>query len=258
MNKAKIIKVLSLTLTAITFVFISGNFVELSAQAIRDPFRQNPVKRKKKTKRGGTSKTKKASKPKKKGPFIVEAPSIETRIEYFKKIRMQAANSGMQVPKVTSVLLLNEMTVTGIFKTPRGYAAMIKAKPINLSFTIYPGEKFFDGQLVAVEENGLVFRKVTKWNTGKFVTSVENKTLRKYSNQQTIQGTAPTGSYTPKPQSAKNKTPKKEVKTIKPASPAEMISPLEEMNRKPAEEPKDSAKKDSKSKKRASLKKGVQ
>ena len=129
MNKAKIIKVLSLTLTAITFVFISGNFVELSAQAIRDPFRQNPVKRKKKTKRGGSSKTK-ASKPKKTGPFIVEAPSIETRIEYFKKIRMQAANSGMQLPKVTSVLLLNEMTVTAIFKTPRGYAAMIKAKPI--------------------------------------------------------------------------------------------------------------------------------
>jgi hypothetical protein len=50
------------------------------------------------------------------------------------------------------------MSVTGIFKTPRGYAAMVEAAPIKLSYTIYPGEKFFDGQLVAVEENRLVFR----------------------------------------------------------------------------------------------------
>ena len=39
---------------------------------------------------------------------------------------------------------------------------MVEATPIKLSYTIYPGEKFFDGQLVAVEENRLVFRKVTK------------------------------------------------------------------------------------------------
>ena len=63
------------------------------------------------------------------------------------------------MPKVTSVLTLDEMSVTGIFRTPRGFAAMVEAKPIKLSYTIYPGEKFFDGQLVAIEENRLVFRK---------------------------------------------------------------------------------------------------
>ncbi|MBN8105900.1 hypothetical protein, partial [Vibrio vulnificus] len=75
---------------------------------------------------------------------------------------------------------LSELAVTGIFKTPRGYAAMVEATPIKLSYTIYPGDRFFDGQLVAVEENRLVFRKVTKMSNGKFVASVENKPLRKY------------------------------------------------------------------------------
>ena len=44
---------------------------------------------------------------------------------------------------------------------------MVEATPIKLSYTIYPGEKFFDGQLVAVEENRLVFRKVTKTGPNK-------------------------------------------------------------------------------------------
>jgi hypothetical protein len=119
-------------------------------------------------------------------------PAIEARIEYFKRLRETAAANGAPLPKVTSVLTLNEMAVTGIFKTPRGYAAMVEATPIKLSYTIYPGEKFFDGQLVAVEENRLVFRKVTKVGEGKFVASVENKPLRKYTVRSEIEGTAPT------------------------------------------------------------------
>src|SRR6185312_15250178 len=110
-------------------------------------------------------------------------PAIEARIEYYKHLREVAAANGQPLPKVTSVLTLAEMAVTGIFKTPRGYAAMVEATPIKLSYTIYPGEKFFDGQLVAVEENRLVFRKVTKVGEGKFVASVENKPLRQFSTK---------------------------------------------------------------------------
>ena len=106
-------------------------------------------------------------------------------------MREQAAVNGAPLPKVTSVLTLNEMSVTGIFRTPRGYAAMVEATPIKLSYTIYPGEKFFDGQLVAVEENRLVFRSVTKTGNGKYVSSVENKPLRQYSTKAQIEGTAP-------------------------------------------------------------------
>jgi hypothetical protein len=70
------------------------------------------------------------------------------------------------------------MQVTGIFRTPRGYAAMIEATPIKLSYVIYPGEQFFDGQLVAIEENRLVFRHETRWSNGRRDMVVETKPLR--------------------------------------------------------------------------------
>ncbi|MEO6392258.1 MAG: hypothetical protein ABIP75_10430, partial [Pyrinomonadaceae bacterium] len=86
---------------------------------------------------------------------------------------------------------LSEMEVTGIFRTPRGYAAMVEATPLTtaapgsktagtskLSYVVYPGEMFFDGQLVAIEETRLVFRKNTRWTNGKVDRSVESKNLR--------------------------------------------------------------------------------
>ncbi len=135
------------------------------------------------------------------------------------------------------------MTVTGIFKTPRGYAAMVQADPVNLSYTVYPGEKFFDGQLVAVEENRLIFRKVVKMSDGKFITSEESKLLRAYTQDEAIQGTAPVGSATPKTEVAKTEentgTPAPQgQQPMEAAKPTVVISPLDEMNKQPVEVPK--------------------
>jgi len=259
MNNAKITKILSLASAVFTIVFISGMLSEVAAQGGRDPFQKNPIYKKRDapaprpavtttTSNGVTSSV---TTPKKRGPYIVEAPSAEARIAYFRQVREQAATSGQPIPKPTSVILLDELSVTGIFRTPRGYAAIVKAEPINLSYTIYPGEKFFDGQLVAVEENRLVFRKVSKWSTGKFVSSVENKALRQYSDQQTIQGTAPAETYSSRPESAQND---KKESTDEESAPAVVISPLEEMTQKANEEPADSAQSKSSKKKTTSKK----
>jgi hypothetical protein len=132
------------------------------------------------------------------------------------------------------------MAVTGIFRTPRGYAAMVEAKPIKLSYTIYPGEKFFDGQLVAVEENRLVFRKVTKMSNSKFISSVENKTLRQYSVQEQVQGTAPV-TTSGQTETARVTQPEP-AQTVQPV-PSMIISPLDEMNNQPKEETKETDKK---------------
>ena len=43
---------------------------------------------------------------------------------------------------------------------------------------IYPGEPFYDGQLVAIEDNRLVFRRETVFSDGKRERSVEYKPLR--------------------------------------------------------------------------------
>ena len=110
---------------------------------------------------------------------VLTAPSIQERIDRYRALRTAAANAHVAAPKPTTALLLSEMQVTGIFHTPRGWAAMVEATPLNkLSYVIYPGESFFDGQLVAIEENRLIFRRETVWTDGRREKSVEMKSLR--------------------------------------------------------------------------------
>lgn len=140
-----------------------GASVSVSAQE-RDPFRK-PMP---------------PSKPRysKSSPVPITPPSIQERVDRYKAQKMAAMNSQRPAPKPTTALLLSEMQVTGIFRTPRGYAAMIEATPIKLSYVIYPGELFYDGQLVAIEENRLVFRRETRWSDGRHDMVVETKPLR--------------------------------------------------------------------------------
>lgn len=249
MSKSKVIRFLSLSLAIIGFVLIAGGLNETNAQCNGDPFclpgwkkttTNNPTK-------SGDGKTK----PEKTLPppiMPVVAPPIAQRIEYYKRIREEAAANGMPIPKVTSVLTLDEMVVTGIFKTPRGYSAMVEATPIKLSFTIYPGERFFDGRLVAIEENRVVFSKVTKMSNNKFITSVENKALRQYSIVQEVQGTTP---VQPTTNSSNNQTEvvennnsnqQPENNSNQKIAPTTIISPVDEMNNQPEEKTKDSVK----------------
>jgi hypothetical protein len=113
----------------------------------------------------------------KKTPTPVAAPPIQARIDNYKAQKLAAMNLQQAAPKPTTALLLSEVQVKGIFRTPRGYAAMVEATPIKLSYVVYPGEQFYDGMLVAIEESRLVFRKQTKWTDGHTVVAVESKQL---------------------------------------------------------------------------------
>lgn len=222
---------LNLAMFAGAVIFVGGAAAEANAQ--RDPF-EKPAWARTRENRPGVS-----GAPGSKG--VAEenygVPAIDQRIDYYKRLREDAVANNLPIPKVTSVLTLDELSVTGIFKTPRGYAAMVEATPIKLSYTIYPGEKFFDGQLVAVEENRLVFRKVAKVGKDKFVSSVENKALRKYTNMDMIQGTAPAGAETKSDAPANAQAFTKDGE--KPA-PRPVVSPLTEMDRQvPAEASKE-------------------
>lgn len=239
LKKTKITKLLCRSLACVGCALAIGSFTSAAAQE-RDPFGQ-PVWAKPRPTSSGTGQVR-SEKPKPPGPppvVVVTAPAIEQRIAYYKNLRESAAANGSELPKVTSVLTLDELSVVGIFRTPRGYAAMVEAKPINLSYTIYPGEKFFDGQLVAIEDNRLVFRKVTKMSNNKFSASVENKTLRQYTVEQEVQGTAPT-QVPVKTEEQSNTTvvaPKQSSPQTATNAPSVLISPLDEMNRQPAEQP---------------------
>jgi hypothetical protein len=106
-------------------------------------------------------------------------PSVQERIESYKAQKLAAMNARMPAPKPTTALLLSEIEVIGISRTPRGYAAIIEATPIKLSYVIYPGEPFYDGQLVAIEDTRLVFRHEIVFTDGRRERSVQLKTLRK-------------------------------------------------------------------------------
>ena len=105
-------------------------------------------------------------------------PTIQERISQYKAQKVAAITARMPAPKPTTALLLSEIQVIGISRSPRGYAAIVEATPIKLSYVIYPGEPFFDGQLVAIEDSRLVFRREVVFTDGRRERGVEYKNLR--------------------------------------------------------------------------------
>ena len=140
----------------------------------------------------------------------LEPPTIQVRIDRYRAQKMAAASAHVAPPKPTTALLLSEMQVTGIFRTPRGWAAMVEATPIKLSYVIYPGENFFDGQLVAIEETRLVFRHDTVWTDGRRDKSVEIKPLRQPSPVEAMTATKTAPTTAPAPESDKPIAPEKQ------------------------------------------------
>ena len=136
--------------------------VKHASEAGRDPFRKYQPPRGAPKKSNGQ----------------VTPPSIQERIALYKAQKLAAMNARMLAPKPTTALLLSEMQIIGISRTPRGYAAIVEATPIKLSYVIYPGERFYDGQLVAIDDNRLVFRREIVFTDGRRERSVEVKALR--------------------------------------------------------------------------------
>jgi hypothetical protein len=173
MNYERIIRLsLALVIAATT---ITASAVLVSAQEAKKP--EAPAKQ---ARKGGRDPFKKYEPPVKAVKATkLEPPPIQVRIERYRAQKVAAAAAHVPPPKPTTALLLSEMQVTGIFRTPRGWAAMIEATPIKLSYVIYPGEAFFDGQLVAIEENSLTFRREVVWLDGRREKTTEVKPLRK-------------------------------------------------------------------------------
>ena len=104
--------------------------------------------------------------------------SIQERITRYKAQKAAAMLARMPAPKPTTALLLSEIQVVGISRSPRGYAAIVEAVPIKLTYVVYPGEMFFDGQLVAIEDTRLVFRRETVFADGRRERTVQRIPLR--------------------------------------------------------------------------------
>src|SRR5262244_2576097 len=194
-------RTIRLSLIATMALTVCGSVV---AQTAQQPAKPTMV-----AKKGGRDPFKKYEPPVKllKSTTALNAPAIQARIDRYRAQKAAAAAAHVPPPKPTTAFLLNEVQVTGIFRTPRGWAAMVEATPIKLSYVIYPGETFFDGQLVAIEETRLVFRRDVVWADGRREKTVEIKPLRKPSPVVDMAAKAPTN--TTVPEAAKPGTPEK-------------------------------------------------
>jgi hypothetical protein len=152
-----------------------GSSLTVSAQVTK---KSEPVKR---TVSSGRDPFKKYEAPvvvlKRKSGQVVP-PALQERIEQYRAQKLAAMNAHLAAPKPTTALLLSEIQVVGISRTPRGYAAIIEATPIKMAYVIYPGERLYDGQLVAIEDARLVFRREIVWTDGRRDRTVEMKSLR--------------------------------------------------------------------------------
>jgi Tfp pilus assembly protein PilP len=233
-NKLHMTRFFAMSIASIGFLLGSGSLVNVSAQ--KDPFAKPFVKpvRKPSTTPVTSVKVDKPVKAMPSVPTAQSAPKVEDRIAYYKQLRQQAVINGTPIPKVTGFLTVDELLISGIFRTPRGVSAVVEAKPINLSYTVYPGEKFFDGQLVAVEDNSLVFRQVTKMSNGKFISTEVKRPLREFTIREEVQGTAPVDTGGRK-DSIPTESIASKLEPAKPPTSSSMVSPLEEMLKQPAE-----------------------
>lgn len=143
---------------------------------------------------------------------LVLPPTIQERIEQYKAQKQAAMRSREPAPKPTTAFLLSELQVIGVSRSPRGYAAIVEATPIKLAYVIYPGEKFYDGQLVAIEDNRLVFRRETVFADGRRERTVEMKSLRQPSTVETLSAlkAAPANSATSEPEKSAEPRPASE------------------------------------------------
>jgi hypothetical protein len=139
---------------------------------------------------------------------IVVPPSIQQRIQQYKAQKQAAMTARVAAPKPTTAFLLSEMQVIGISRSPRGYAAIVEASPIKLAYVIYPGERFYDGQLVAIEDNRLVFRRETVYGDGRREVSVELKPLRQADAIDALAATKATPATSTAAESEKKSEPK--------------------------------------------------
>src|SRR6267378_1563455 len=197
-------------LTSAALIFGAIGFSAMTASAQEQTPDKKPVVTEKTSGRDPFKKFAMVVKPGKAAPAKLEAPSIQVRIDRYRGQKLAAANAHVAPPKPTSVLMLNEMQVIGIFRTPRGFAAMVEATPIKLSYVIYPGESFFDGQLVAIEEARLVFRRDVVWTDGHREKSVEIKPLRTPSPVEAMTAAKTAPASAPAPESEKPAVPEKQ------------------------------------------------
>ena len=65
-------------------------------------------------------------------------------------------------PEGVPGLLIDEVNLIGIIRTPEGYIAQVQAADRQKSYLLHEGEELFDGEVVSIETNEVVFRQIVR------------------------------------------------------------------------------------------------
>lgn len=64
------------------------------------------------------------------------------------------------LPEGIPGLLIEELDLTGIFKTSRGFVAQVLASNKEKSYLIREGDELYDGDVVSITQNEVVFKQI--------------------------------------------------------------------------------------------------
>ncbi|MBS1810038.1 MAG: hypothetical protein JST84_17890 [Acidobacteria bacterium] len=105
---------------------------------------------------------------KKPEPQPVAPPNIETRVTDYKKLVRDYLEGRGNEPSKTTPYLIDELAVTGIFRTEEGYGAFVveSATQKQQVFFVRTGWQAYDGQIKEILPTGVKFIKKTRLDNG--------------------------------------------------------------------------------------------
>ncbi|MGH9361328.1 MAG: hypothetical protein ACRD2T_05375 [Thermoanaerobaculia bacterium] len=86
------------------------------------------------------------------------------RRDPFKSLLAPAERSQFKGPRPEGIpgLLIDEITLTGIFHTRRGYVAQVKATNQAKSYLLKEGDQLYDGDVLSINDDEVVFKQIVQ------------------------------------------------------------------------------------------------
>lgn len=77
---------------------------------------------------------------------------------------LEARNVERRGPRPEGVpgLLIDEIVLTGLFDTPQGWVVQVRAADQGKSFLLREGDALYDGEVVSIGDNEVVFKQVVQ------------------------------------------------------------------------------------------------
>lgn len=84
------------------------------------------------------------------------------RRDPFKSLLAAQERTDVKGPRPPGIpgLLIDELTLTGIYKTTKGWVAQVQASNKDKSHLLRVGDQLFDGDVVRITENEILFKQI--------------------------------------------------------------------------------------------------